>query len=111
MKYVPSFPPVLTGVPDSLDVQALSPVKPAKPVQERTLMPLVVHRQMQFDAAPAEISKHRERRNDPHFQGERRMYCRRVDHPSLLAELRSRMERRRRNQRMSDMTEHVDEEV
>ncbi len=111
MKYVPSLPPLVTGPADSLDVYALSSVKAAKPVQERTLPPLVVHRQMQFDAAPSEITKRQERRNDPHVQGERRTYCRRIDHPSLLAELRSRMERRRRKQRMNDTMEHVDEEV
>jgi hypothetical protein len=111
MKYVPSFPPVVTGVADSLDAHALSPVKPVKLVQQRTLPPLVVHRQMHFDAAPVEVAKRQERRNDPHLQGERRTYCRRFDHPSLLAELRSRMERRRRTQRKSDMAEHVDEEA
>jgi hypothetical protein len=111
MKYVPSLPPVVSGVADSLDVYALSRVKPAKPVEERILPPLVLHRQMQFDAATSEIDNRQERRNDPHLQGERRTYCRRIDHPSLLAQLRSRMERRRRKQRMSDTTEHVDEEV
>lgn len=111
MKYVPSLPPLVTGAADSLDVYALNRVKPAKPVQERTLSPLVVHRQMQFDAAPSEIAEHQERRNDPNLQGERRAYCRRIDYPSLLAELRSRMERRTHKQRMGDTTEHVDEEV
>jgi hypothetical protein len=111
MKYVPSLPSVVTGATDSLDVYPLSGVKPAKPVQERTLPPLVVHRQMQFDATTSEVAKRQEKRSDPLLQGERRTYCRRIEHPSLLAELRSRMERRRHKQRMGDPTEHVDEEV
>jgi hypothetical protein len=111
MKYVPSLAPVVTGATDSLDVYPLSSVKPAKPVQERTLPPLVVHRPMKLDAAPAENAVQQEKRHVPPAQADRRTYCRRIDHPSLLAELRSRLERRRRKQRMGDTTEHVDEEV
>lgn len=111
MKYVPSLPPVATGATDSLDVYALSSVKPAKPVQERTLPPLVVHRQVQFDAAPPEIAEQQAKHRDTHVQAERRTYCRRIEHLPLLVELRSRMERRRHKQRMDDTTEHVDEEV
>jgi hypothetical protein len=111
MKYVPSLPPLVNGVADSLDVYALSRVKSAKPVRDRTLVPLVVHRQMHLEHPPSEIAEHKERRNDSHVQGDRRTYSRRIDHPSLLVELRSRMERRRRKKRMSDTAKHVDEEV
>jgi hypothetical protein len=94
-----------------LDVYALSAVKPAKPVQARTLPPLVVHRKLQLDTALTGGARQQEKRNDSPVQGGRRRYVRRIDHPSYLFELRSRLERRRRNQRKSDSTEHVDEEV
>lgn len=111
MKYVPSLPPVAAGAPEALDVHAMSGVKAAKPVQERTLPPLVMQRHAHSGAAPAELAGHPERRHDPHVQGERRTYCRRVEHLPVLVELRSGMERRHHTQRKGDATEHVDEQA
>ena len=111
MKYVSDTPAVITGETDSLDVYPLSSVKPAKPVQERTLPPLVVHPQASFTDASLKMARHQEQRNAPDVKTDRRMYCRRIEHPSYLVELRSRMERRRHRQRINDATEHVDEEI
>ncbi|MBI3479706.1 MAG: hypothetical protein HY016_05025 [Nitrosomonadales bacterium] len=111
MKYVPDNPPVVIGATDGMDAYPLSGVKSAKPVQERTLPPLVVHHPVQFDAAAAEITRQQERRHAQDVPADRRTYCRRIEHPVYLVELRSRMERRRHKQRMADVTEHVDQEV
>jgi hypothetical protein len=110
MKYVPSLPPVVTAVTDRLDVYALSRVKPAKPVQARTLVPLVVlpHGEARTSG---EVAEQPDGRHDPHLHGERRSYCRRVKHLPVLLELRSGPDRRRHNQRGGDTLEHVDVEA
>lgn len=110
MKYVPSLPPVASSVTDRLDVYPLTRVKPVKPVQERTLVPLVVlpHGEV---PSPADVAEHTDRRHDVHVHGERRTYCRRMEHLPVLIELRSGPDRRRHNQRDGDTLEHVDVEV
>ena len=77
-------------------------------VQQRTLPPLVVQHQSPVPVKPAE---QQERRIEASFQGERRTYCRRIEHLPILVELRSELERRRHNLRTDDTTEHVDEEI
>lgn len=107
MKYVPSLPPPITGVETGPEVKALAGIKRAKPVQARTLPPLVVQPHVEHEASP-EVARKEEKRRNPHPHGERRIYCRRIEHLPVLVELRSVLERRRRNQRASDITEHVD---
>ena len=107
MKYVPSISPPVTSTGTGLEVQALAGIKRAKPVQARTLPPLVVQPHARHEAPPEAIANE-EKRHDPHVHGERRTYCRRTEHLPILVELRSGMERRRHNQRASDMTEHID---
>ena len=101
MKYVPSLPPPATGAETGLEVKALTEVKRA-----RTLPPRIAQPHARQEATHKAIAE--ERRHDPHVDGERRTYCRRVEHLPVLAELRSGMERRRHNQRAGDITEHVD---
>lgn len=110
MKYVPSLPPVVTGVKSRLDVYPLTRVKPVKRVQARTLVPLVVLPHGEIPSLDG-VEEHPERRHDVHMHGERRIYCRRIKHFSVLIELRSGPDRRRHKQRSQDETEHVDEEV
>ena len=110
MKYVPSLPPPVTGVGAGLEVKALAGIKRVKPVQARTLPPLVVQPHTRHET-PAVTAKKEEKRHDPHVHGERRIYCRRIEHLPILVELRSGMERRRHNQRADDITEHVDVKV
>lgn len=116
MKYVPSLPPPATGAEIGLEVKALAGVQRAKPVETRTLPPLVVQPHARHAASPEVAGKEEaagkeEKRHDPHVQGERRLYCRRLEHLPMLVELRSEMDRRRRNQRASDIAEHIDVEV
>lgn len=110
MKYVPSLPPPVTGVETGLEVQALTGVRRARPVRARTLPPLVVQPHIRHEASP-DAAGEGEKRHDPHFHGERRTYCRRIEHLPFLVELRSGKDRRRHHQRADDMTEHVDVEV
>lgn len=110
MKIVPDLPPPITVVKDRLEVQALTEVKPAKPVQARTLPPLVVQRHKRHEA-PSDLAGLQEKRHDTHVHGERRTYCRRIEHLPFLVELRSLTDRRRHKQREGDATEHVDEVV
>lgn len=89
-----------------MTVSALTAVKGVKAVQPRTLPPLVT---MPHEHEPPQESA--ERRHDPQIQGERRIYCRRLQHLPVLLELRSGLERRHHNQRAGDPTEHIDIEA
>lgn len=111
MKYVPSLSPPATGVIDRWVANGLSRVKPVKPVQERTLPPLVFlprHAQPEFPPSPTEIV---EKRQAGTYQKDRRTYCRRVSHLPVLEEFRSGADRRRHNLRDGDITDHIDERV
>jgi len=93
MQLVPIIPQPKVGVEDSLEVQGIAAVKRAKPVQERTLPPLVTlaHEplsQLVFEVAGEEGPR---RIQLP----ERRIICRRVQHMTILEELRSVIDRRR----------------
>lgn len=110
MKIVPSDTPPVSVARDELQVRALTAVKPVKPVQPRTLVPLVVqphgaaHEYVEAAGQP-------DKRHDVALHGERRTYCRRVQHLPILLELRSGLDRRRHSQRGDDMHEHVDIEA
>ena len=110
MKYVPSLSPPITVPGDRLRANALARVRPAKPVQARTVPPLVTHPLRQHETSQEQI-QHEERRHAEPLQEERRAYCRRVSHQPVMEELRSAIERRRHKQRGADSTEHIDEEV
>jgi hypothetical protein len=109
MKFVPNLPPVTAATKDELEVDALAAVKPAKPVQPRTLPPLIVQPRTRHQALPDITGQ--QNPHDVRVHGERRIYCRRIEHLPVMADLRSGSDRRRHNQRGDDMTEHVDEEV
>lgn len=107
MKYVPSLPPPVTAPETGPEVNALAGIKRVKSVRARSLPPLVVQPRVRRKASPG-VAQQEEKRRNPHPQGERRIYCRRFERLPMLVELRSARERRRRNQRASDITEHVD---
>ncbi|MDP2143998.1 MAG: hypothetical protein Q8J80_07685 [Gallionella sp.] len=90
-----------------MTVSALTAVNGVKAVQPRTLPPLVTMPHEHHEP-PQESA---ERRHDPQIQGERRIYCRRLQHLPVLLELRSGLERRHHNQRAGDPTEHIDIEA
>lgn len=110
MKFTPDLPPPATVAEAGLEVKALAGVQRAKPVQARTLPPLVVQPHARHEAPP-EVAGKEEKRHNPHVYGERRIYCRRIERLPMLVELRSEIDRRRRNQRASDIAEHVDVKV
>ena len=110
MKYVPSLPPPVTVPGEGYGVKALTRVRSTKPVQPRTLPPLVVQPHKQ-PVAPPEPIPHDERRHAEPLPEERRAYCRRTNHLLVLEELRSAIERRQHKHRGTDATEHIDEEV
>jgi len=110
MKIVPSLAPTIAVTKDDSEVEALTAVKAVKPVQPRTLPPLVVQPRARPKASP-DITEQQDRRLDVHVHRERRIYCRRIEHLPVLVEMRSGFDRRRHNQRGDDMTEHVDEKI
>ena len=116
MQYVPSLLSPGTAPETGLEVKALAGIRRAKPVQARTLPPLVVQPHARHVAPPEVAGKEEaagkeEKRHDPHVHGEHRLYCRRLERLPMLVELRSEIDRRRRNQRASDIAEHVDVKV
>jgi len=109
MQLVPIIPQPKVGVEESLEVQGITAVKRAKPVQERTLPPLVTQSreppsQLVFEVYGEEGPQ---RTQLP----ERRFICRRFHHLSILEELRSAIDRRKRDQRGAGFLLHIDEEV
>jgi hypothetical protein len=110
MKFVPSLPPATAVTKDELEVDALAAIKAAKPVQPRTLPPQVVQPRTRHQASP-DIPEQQQKRHDVHVHGERRIYCRRIEHLPVLVDLRSGFDRRRHNQRGDDITEHIDEKI
>jgi len=110
MKFVPSLTPNIAVEKNDFEVDALAAVKPAKPVQPLTLPPLVV--QHETDGRDTSgVSEHHGKQHNERLAGEQRKFCRRIEHLPVLIELRSGIERRQRQQRDDDPTEHVDERV
>lgn len=110
MKIAPDLPVPMPVADNALEIRALAGVKPSKPVEERTLPPLVVQPHLQREGE-SDIADRQERRYEPDIHGDRRTYCRRIEHLPILIELRSGVDRRRHNQRESDTVEHIDVEV
>lgn len=107
MQYVQTPPPVYTPtsptgtVTASAAVKAVSPVTPQAP-PEIPIQPL-------DPRVPA-----LEQRRAPHYlavENERRKVCRRIQRETVLEELRSGIDRRRRNQRRDDVTTAIDENI
>lgn len=109
MQLVPIIPQQIIGVEETLAVKGIAAVKPAKPVAERTLPPLVTHGHELPLHTPREINQ-QEKRQVTQLE-ERRLICRRIQHLPVLEELRSAIDRRRQKQRSTDLQLHIDEEV
>lgn len=106
MQFVPINPRPLNVVEDRLEVKRLAAVKAAKPVQPRTLPPLLTYAHVY---SPQDQQEPQERRAP--LQEDRRSYCRRVKHQPVLEELRSAIDRRKNPQRNTDQPEHIDIKV
>lgn len=109
MKFVPSLTPNKALAKNDPAVEALTAVSPVKPVQPRTLPLPVPHEAEGRDSSG--VPARQENWHNQRLAGERRKFCRRIEHLPVLLELRSGTERRQRNQRDDDPTEHVDEQV
>lgn len=108
MQFVPIIPRPVVELEDHRQVSGIAGVKRTKPVQERTLPPLASYpRESSHDAVE---TGRREQRYDAE-QADRRLFCRRIGHLPVLEELRSAIDRRKRNQRNTDFQLHIDEEV
>lgn len=110
MKFVPDLPVPQPVAGNAMEVKALAGIKPSRPVLERSMPPLIVQPHAQREVE-ADIVEQQVRRYEPHIHGERRSYCRRIEHLPILIELRSGIERRRHNRREGDIVEHIDVEI
>ena len=104
MQYVQNLPlpPALNEFEDKNEVKKLTP--------EHT-QPSTVLRQLTQSEHQLPLIKPLERRNAETHLGERRTFCRRIKTQPLLKELRSKVDRRHRKQRKTDITEHIDEKA
>lgn len=112
MRYVPSLPPPITVPEETGEVHALTAVKPAKRVQQRSLAPLVKQHFAPREPAPeVEKAAPADIQPDRRLNEERRKYCRRAAQQPVLIDLRPGGDRRRRSQRMTDVATSIDEEA
>jgi hypothetical protein len=111
MRYVPNLPPPLTAPEETGELHALAAVKPVKPVQQRTLVPIVKQRFAEREPTEggqiAPTGSEIERRTG----ADRRTYCRRIQHQPVLLDLRPGVDRRHRSQRKTDIATSIDEEA
>lgn len=112
MRYVPSLPPPVAVPEETGEVHGLTAVRPAKPVQQRSLVPLVKQRFAPRGAAsPAGQKAAGARQAELRSHEDRRKYCRRVSQERVLIDLRPGVDRRRRSQRATDIATSIDEEA
>lgn len=109
MQIVPIIPQQKFSVEESLEIAGIAAVKPAKPVEERTLPPLVSHGHEQALYTSSEISPQEKRQFI--VEEERRLVCRRIQHLPVLEELRSSVDRRRHSLGSAEFQLHIDEEA
>lgn len=109
MQIVPIIPQQKFSVEESLEVTGIAAVKPAKPVEERTLPPLVNRGHEQALYPSSDISPQEKRQLI--VEEERRLVCRRIQHLPVLEELRSSVDRRRHSMGSAEFQLHIDEEV
>ena len=107
MQIVPIIPQQTISVNETRDVKGVAGVKPVTPVPDNALPLLFIDAQV---TRKVNEVGYQEKRIVSQLD-ERRMYCRRIQHLRLLEELRSSIDRRRRNQRNTDLLEHIDELV
>lgn len=107
MQYVQSPPPVYTPASPTGTVTASDAVKAVRPVTAQAAPEVPIqHLDTRLPAL--------EQRWTPRpmaIESERRKMCRRIQHEPVLEELRSGIDRRRRNQRRNDLTTAIDERI
>lgn len=108
MRYVQSLPPVYTPtspastVAEARAVPGVRPVEPQRPPET----PL-----QRLDTRLPALEQRWEHRPATSIESDRRKLCRRIQHETVLEELRSGVDRRRHNQRKTDLTTAVDEKA
>lgn len=107
MQFIPIIPRAGKLLEDWLEVRRLAAVRASRPVEPRSLPPLV---RLPPHLQHRQIEAVQDERRMP-GQIERRRYCRRIRGLPILEELRSCIERRKHSQRGSDPATHIDEEV
>lgn len=107
MRYVSSIPTTTTST-NTRQVRGLSAAYAVKPVRprEQTIPDIERHVPNQDAAQPDKPPRKREADRE-----DRRKICRRVSRQAVLVELRSGLDRRRRNLRGLDIVDHIDEKV
>ena len=111
MQFVPIIPRPENFLENWLEVKRLATVKAAKPVQQRTLPPLLTHAHERPQRGQTDQGGTEQEERRAGLEEERRSYCRRVLHLPVLEELRSAIDRRKHPQRDTDQQEHVDVEA
>ncbi len=109
MQFVPIITQPKTGVEKKLEVAGIAAVKAPKLVEARTLPPLVSHTHERAEQKYVEKNQHKEQLMIR--QEDRRSICRRLQHQTIMEELRSSIDRRRHQQRKTDVQLHIDEEA
>lgn len=109
MRYVQSLPPEVEPVPDSGAIKPPWHVNAVHRVAERVLPPLVFRTPAETPTLPA-IDR-RQRPRPQAAANDRRKFCRRLQDAPVLQELRSGIDRRRRNQRKDDIITAIDEKA
>ena len=82
MQIVPIIPQYAFSVEETLDVKGIAALKAAKPVQERTLPPLIRYPHDQHESASLKVPRDEKRLLIQ--RGERRVICRRVFQMDIL---------------------------
>jgi hypothetical protein len=115
MQYVPSLPPPIpAGVPEEVgEVTNLSEVKKTQDVAEHlAATPAIkLHARPEGYSEDPALAESSGKRHAERMHGDRRTFCRRISHQTLLSELRTEADRRRNKQRKDDPPEHVDTEA
>jgi len=109
MQLVPIIPQAKVGLEETLSVSGVAAIKPPKSVEERTLPPLLTYAYEQR-VQTINVTKQPVQRQVTR-QAERRAVCRRVPHRTILEELRSSIDRRKHQQRRTDLKLHIDVEA
>lgn len=112
MQFVPSLPPPIPagGTEEGGAINKLSEVKKVKDVLEQPVAAPTIKLHAGHEP-PTGLAETSEKRHAESELAERRIFCRRIGRQTLLAELRSAADRRRRKQRKNDLPEHIDEEA
>jgi hypothetical protein len=107
MQYVQSLPPIYTPTGPTGTVVEAQAVPAVEPVTPRNMAQIP----MRLDTERPALEQAWEPRIFASLDNDRRRVCRRIQHNAVMQELRSGVDRRRHNQRSSDLTTSVDENI